>query len=539
MPIVFVCEENVSENERTIIHNKFRNSGYGRVAVKSYQPFVEQFVKVNYREQYNNALTVWTEGKDLYLTLFDLMGQKSSQSLKLTNLGIDPRVDYVVEQIWNAVLARNPFLSKEEEIDVLKAAANNFLNSTTILHSSCVTLSDNQDYYYTLDRNMIDYYQYETRGQLLNEVRSLLARNEVQLNNTLVVLRGVAASNNYFSAVLSSIISGVVSDNDLRCRVMKMILEEPIEVSPIFTSPVTIPKSPQSSGEEPNHPTEESTSIVDCLTKEVSKTVDGVIDVIKENGNALVDWIGSSKDLIVDLTKEWRKEKAIIHGKARSGKIEEARKQLNDFLEKCKNANASELTLDIEKLKQEINEVSKNSEEPKVDLTREWREERATIKGLVRSGKIEDAEKKLNIFLEKSKKTNSIELIHEIEQEKPTLLSVIKGKSKDNQVNSSKSEVKLNEGEELLSKGLVVEARDWYQKNTVEEDKVRLLKEIIRLQKSVETRKHELANCQKTKDRQRIQRIITEMSDYISKCQQVGIPTEEWKKILLEYKKIK
>ena len=92
--------------------------------------------------------------------------------------------------------------------------------------------------------------------------------------------------------------------------------------------------------------------------------------------------------------------------------------------------------------------------------------------------------------------------MHEIEQEKTTLLSVIKGKSKDNQVNSSKSEVKLNEGEELLSKGLVVKARDWYQ-NAGEKDKVRLLTEIIRLQRSVENRKHELANCQKTKDFQK------------------------------------
>ena len=485
MPIVFVCEEDVTENERTFISNKFRNSGYGCVSVIGYQTFLEKNIRKDC-SSYPNALAVWTEGKDLYLTLFDTSGQKTSKSIRLDGLGIDPRLDYVVDQIWSSVVSWNGFLTKDKELDVIKDAANRFLSSTDSLVSDYVTLSDGQSYHYTLDRNLINYYQYSTREQLSVGVRDFLIRNEVQQNNTLLILRGVATNNNYFSTSLSSF-RNIISDNDLRSHVMRLIVEMPITTTP----PPPIP---------------------------------------------------SNK--IQEVEKEWKGKRANVKGLFFSKKYPEAKSILDDMHKKAVDVKAENIICEIEEFQKKIGETdTPPPPPPPVNLNREWRELKAVTNGQIRGGKVMEAKAALNEFLIKCKTTNNFGLIADVEQQlrqlngslPPSSPKVIKEK---NVVTPVMAYQKVCEGEVLLKKGKVTEARDWYRNNG-DSTKARLLTDIIRLQKSVGTRKTELPNCQQTKDRQKINRIITEISDYIDKCNQVGLPTEDYNKLLLDYKKIK
>lgn len=508
MPIVFVCEEDVTENERTIISNKFRNSGYGCVSVIGYQTFLEKNIRKDC-SSYPNALAVWTEGKDLYLTLFDTSGQISSKSIRLDGLGVDPRLDYVVDQIWSSVVSWNGFLTKDKELDVIKDAANRFLSSTDSLVSDYVTLSDGQSYHYTLDRNLINYYQYSTREQLSVGVRDFLIKNEVQQNNTLLILRGVATNNNYFSTSLSSF-RNIISDNDLRSHVMRLIVEMPVRVDETITTPSCTPTSsstPTSSGSSTPIP----------------------------SNNAI--------DKIQEVEKEWKGKRANVKGLIISKKYSEATLILDGMYKKAEDVNAEDVIREIKEYKKRIEELGTCRTQttpppspPPVNLNREWRELKAVTNGQIRGGKVMEAKAALNEFLIKCKTTNNIGLIGEVEQQLRQLndnVPPIPPKGKDR-----KPEQTVCEGEALLKKGRITEARDWY-KNSGDSAKAKLLTDIIRLQRSVVTRKAELPNCQQTKDRQKINRIITEIGDYIDKCNQAGVTTEEYNKLLLEYKKIK
>ncbi|MEE1226271.1 MAG: hypothetical protein UHM08_04105 [Bacteroidales bacterium] len=501
-PIVFVCEEDVSENEKAIIKNKFVSSGYGCVSVESYQSFIESVIIDNYNQAYKNALTIWTEGKDLYLTLFDIKKRNLSKSLKLDNLGIDSRVDFVSNQIWEAVVARNGFLNREDEWGLIRDAANDFINSLEPLVNRSLTLSDGQNYFYTLDRNTINNYQAPEREQLLNGIRNFLTSNGVEVNNTLVVLRGVASNNPYFQNVLSEF-KNIINHNDLLEQITaKIINKEKIELK------TTIKNDEKNKN---NTPSKEKNEI----------------------GN------------IPDLNREWRELKATTKGQLRNGIVkEDTKKQLNNFLIDCKETDNTKLINEVEQLINEIKNIIPNNKGNEIDhslyLNRKWKQLKATANGELRSGNIkENTKKQLSSFLIKCKEINSTKLINEVEQLINSTKPQITQKEQPQKiVIPSKVEKKVNDVEIFLQNGKLVEARNWY-KNNGEVEKANKLTEIIKLEKSVIQRKKELSSCQQTKDPQKIKRIINELNNYIDKCQQIGIPVEEYKQILLEYKKIK
>jgi hypothetical protein len=508
MPIVFVCEEDISDNQKAIINNKFKNSGYGCVSVNSYRSYIETFARNSYSKRFENALIVWTDGKDLYLTLIDIKGQKDSKTTVLSQLGIDPRLDFIIDEIWKAVMAWNYYLEKDKEIDVIKNAANRFLNSTEALVKGSVTLSDGNSYNYELERRAINHLPNATRIQLASGVREFLAKNDARPETTKVILRGVAANNNYFSSALEALPNIKVSDSDLRSQVMRTIIEEP---TPTTTITIVTPPSEPEPPKEPKLPT----TPIPTTPKFDPKPV----------------------------IQEWKGKKAHVKGLISSKKYQEADVILNDIYEKATATNAVEVIKEIDELRKRIEELKspRIPDAPKVNLTREWRELKGAVGGLLRSGKNKEAQINLNDFIAKCKETNNLGLIDEVEKllkSIPCSQTIERNKSQAKPKVIVNEEKKTSEGETLLNKGKIVEARDWYRNNG-DINKSRLLNDIIRLQKSVETRKKELPNSQQTKDIQKIKRIIAEISDYIEKCQIVSIPTEEYKKLLAEYKKIK
>lgn len=555
MPIVFVCEEDISDNQKAIINNKFKNSGYGCVSVNSYRSYIETFARSSYSKRFENALIVWTEGKDLYLTLIDIKGQKDSKTTVLPQLGVDPRQDFIIDEIWKAVMAWNYYLEKDKEIDVIKNAANRFLNSTEALVKGSVTLSDGNSYNYELERKAINHLPNATRIQLASGVREFLAKNDARPETTMVILRGVAANNNYFSSVLESFPNIIVSDNDLRSQVMRTIIEEPI-VSPTVATPPIVPTP----GLDPNPIIQEwKSKKADVKGKISSKKYQEAKDILndfyeKATATNAVEVIKEIDELrkrthsdtpTVKLTREWRELKATTKGQLRNGIVkEDTKKQLNNFLIECKETDNTKLINEVEQLINEIKNIipsNKGNEiDHSLDLNREWKQLKATANGELRSGNIkENTKKQLSSFLIKCKEINSTKLINEVEQLiNSTKPQITKKEQPQKKVIPSKVEKKVNDVEIFLQNGKLVEARDWF-KNNGEIEKANNLTEIIKLEKSVIQRKKELSSCQQTKDLQKIKRIITEISNYIDKCKTIGIPVEEYKQILLEYKKIK
>mgnify|MGYP000320376382 FL=1 len=95
-----------------------------------------------------------------------------------------------------------------------------------------------------------------------------------------------------------------------------------------------------------------------------------------------------------------------------------------------------------------------------------------------------------------------------------------------------------DKGRELIAQNKLKEARDRYRTKG-DSMKARLLSEIIRSQKGVELRKLSLEEYKKNKNTEQIKRIIKELEEYLDLCTRLGIPAEEYRTLLLEYRKIK
>lgn len=95
-----------------------------------------------------------------------------------------------------------------------------------------------------------------------------------------------------------------------------------------------------------------------------------------------------------------------------------------------------------------------------------------------------------------------------------------------------------DKGKNLINKGLLKEARDWYRQKG-DFDKANALSEIIRSQKGIKQRELSLNSCKKNISKNQIDRIISEIEDYIALLKKTGIDANEYIKLLNEYRKIK
>ncbi|MBD5189007.1 MAG: hypothetical protein HDS95_01845 [Bacteroidales bacterium] len=459
MPLTIACESDVRPHERALIAGMLHDSGYGRAMVVEYDSYIYRYIRDSLSQKYpcKKVLVAWAEDSDLIFTLFDVTGKSEKISVTLKNLGIDPRKDYVKRLIWERVQGQNPWLSYQEEEESIDKAALDFLNSDKPMINDTIRLSDGVDYHYSLSRNSINFYK-GTEGQSLQQrlddfLREVKAENK---NDILLLLRGNAAGNSYFEENLRQGFFNLLrTDKRLRENTMRLLIEEknpPAGKSALSPMPPTPPTPPP--------PPESSTD--DITDSNISKS----------------------------LKREWRSIKAEANGKIRSGKTEEAKILLNDFIEKCRQARYVELENDV----------------------------------LVEINKIKP-EKKVN------------------GGEKPHTTTSDSGKSSKPNRNEQDSREKekpntVSEGKKLASLGKLKEARDWYRNNG-DTAKARLMSDIIRARKSVESRKSGLEECRKNPDKTKINRIIQELEDYLDLCEKGAVPCPEYRSLISEYKKIK
>ena len=432
MPLIIVCEVDLESKERAYITDLFKRSGYARMKVVDYDSYIEKYVKqvLSKDYSYDKFLVAWTEGVDLVLTLFDINSAAVKQQVLLKDMGIDPRLSYVKNLIWKDVVGANQFLNRSTEEAAITKAASDFLNSSAPMVNEHLLLSDKQNYFYSLNRVEIEFLhnQNETSIKLREKLESFLLNTGVNdREQVLLILRGVAAGNNYFEQNLSCGFARTLrSDIQLRNRVMNLIIKEPSTPKP---------STPKPSSPKPSTP-----------------------DLKKIN-------------------REWHKVRAVINGKIRTNKLTEALSICQDYLLNISSISGIE------------------------DLVEE-------VKGYIKE--LDDALKKANIekpdFVKPLKKTKKVEIV--------------------------------DKGLNLIADGKIKEARDWYREKG-NQQKTRILSDIIRSQKGIDIRKREIEGYRENKNKEQIGRIVKEIEDFIDLCDKVGLPIADYKKLLSEYKNIK
>lgn len=93
------------------------------------------------------------------------------------------------------------------------------------------------------------------------------------------------------------------------------------------------------------------------------------------------------------------------------------------------------------------------------------------------------------------------------------------------------------EGERLVRGGDLKGARDWYRAQG-DNNMSRMLNDIIRASRGIENRKSGLDECRRTKNRDQINRIISELDNYVTLCDRAGVDASDYRNLLQEYRKI-
>lgn len=523
MPLTLVCEADVKPNERAHLCGLFRDSGYTRVQVVDYDRYIDRYIRESLARDYvcDKVLVAWTEGTDLTFTLYDVAGKEAPIGKTYEGLGIDPRKEYVVNLIWERVVGQNPWLTRDAEEGAIRKVASDFLCSSVPMVKDTIILSDGQKYHYSLNRNSIDFIHNNEGVAIREKLEEFLKENGVaNRSRVLLLLRGMAAGNSYFEMNLSHGFSKTIkSDKKLRDNTMKLLLSEP-------------PSEPVSTPPPPSPPTNEA---------------------------------------LEEKKRKWRTVKAEAKGKHRGGQTAAAIQMLKDFFSECESVPGVEsLLAEIRDVIDSFGPVTPPPPPPSGDdlkkLERKWREVKAMAKGKDRAGNTSEAIDILKAFAKEVGRTDSAgQLMDSINLELTALTKKLSGgnalggkgadgdsggrpggnrarsnggndREKDSASTTSTTEEE-EAGRKLLKDGKLKEAREWYRAHN-DNVMARTLTDIIRSSKGMDHRKAGLEECRRSKNKEQIARIINEIQDFIELCKKAGIDSSDYKKLLLEYRKI-
>lgn len=507
MPLCIVCEPDVKANERVFIQRLFKDSGYNRVMVVDYYKYAGQYIRENLARKYvcDKVIVAWTEGRDLLLSLFEINGNGVDARIVLDGMGIDPRLNIVVDAIWKDLIYQNQFLERKDVENAIRRAASDFLSMSRPLVKGEITHPDGSKYRYSLTRSKIDNLQFKEGTVMSERMHRFLAEcGVVDKSRALLLLRGVAAGNDYFVKNLRPGFKQVIkSDAPMRWSVMQLIMSE---------------KTP-----EPNATPSDTDSVKPEKTDTSKPTA----------------------DVLFSLKKKWRRVKAQAKGKVRSNLKSAALQMLKDFLQECEQVSGTdsirrEIDLEIDSCHTEVLSIDMTQFEKK------WREVRAIARGKKRAGDFTQAIKIIQDFLtELPQHPDATQLRANVDAEIVNMKKSSSAATKPVPVKTETPKVSLpgkknkvkNQGEPIDINNLK-ETRDTLRAQG-QNERALLLTKIIQVRKSVDVRKRTVDECRQLKDKERIGRIIDEIEDFIDLCARADVDAGEYKSLLREYKMIK
>ena len=534
LPLVISFEDDVDDSMRIFLLNLFKSMGYGNIL----ETYHNHAVVAYYRNigKTGSILIVDSDGVDLILSLYVKGRNEAKQKRVIADAGTDRRLPSICNMIWDKTGAEYSFLDKSIEQPRLEQMATEILNANQIEYECIMEYSNGDRLGFMVTRSELEASGSGVRSVAFEVERFLEKNMDSSDKDITIVLRNYAARSDYFSHALSS-----------RFPALTIHDEEAIDATN------------------------------NIIVYQVMQWMDSSMTP-KPTGQISTPSLETPHHSVRDKKRKWREVKALATGKSRSGNIEDALKILKNFKDDCQEiAGAEEL---LSEITSEIERLSRSGRtpSPKVDSTlikkleRQWREIKATANGKRRTGNNQEASSILQQFLDDVKKIHGTDNLVALVG---TELSIIKSDSQNmseqlhnfgvnhpndkyaqgksvspsnsdrrpasthNKAQSSKenSHKDKNEGESLLAQGKYKEARDWFRSQN-DSNMARILSDIIRSKKSIDSRKESIDEYRKSKNREQITRIANEIAGFITLCDKAGINSSEYKKLLADYRKI-
>lgn len=222
MPICFLFNADINENERLFVKDSFLNSGYANVGVRD----IDHLVMRASRVESAYSVCVMSNGQDLFVNVYDKEG-KGFSSMIIRDRGRDPRMEVAVNRLWDSIGYDNYYLNREQEQPILEQVAEEFLESGSYSLNESVVFSGGSSYNVALNLHELELYGVRDDGKAITDVLQSLAKNSIKTSECTVFLQGKAAHNSFFSNMFKKEFDKVISiDNAIHADILSTLISE-------------------------------------------------------------------------------------------------------------------------------------------------------------------------------------------------------------------------------------------------------------------------------------------------------------------------
>lgn len=475
LPLVLSFEDDVDDSMRIFLVNLFKTMGYARMLPIFHNRSIASYYKSLSRA--GHVLIVDNDGVDVTVSFFTPNAEEPKFKRVILNGGSDSRIGKVCNMIWDKTGAEYSFLNRDAEQPLLEQMAKEIIQANKIEYEGIMNYSNGEAYSFMVSRSEL-----LSSGSGANsaaiQINEIVARAAgIPSSDITLVIRNTGAQSDYLAqSLLSEFPDHYIHDEEKVEAVNRTIVN--------LVMPKIRIEKPSSPSPDPIFPDPgNKDNKLPPFTE--SEIIEEGIEILPITPVPAPEELDSTEKQ--QLNRKWREVRAKAKAKERAKETNEAIAMLHTFAKEIGDLKG------LEDLKESIDrEISKMVESYASSVTPPFPP---------RSAKPLRPEKK----------------VKEAQTSPPPPIP--------------------NEGEELIRKNKLKEARVWYRNNR-DNKMAGILNDIIRSKKSVDLRKDNLEEYRKSKDKGQISRIITEIQDFIDLCESAGVNSADYRKLLNEYRKI-
>lgn len=527
MPLCFVFNSDIDENERLFVKDCFVKGGYSNLATIDYDQIVVEASSFST----NYAVCVTSDGKDLFMSLYETKTHKYLGSSVMPNRGRDPRVETAVNKLWESLGYENYYLNQESEIPILTKIAEDFLSSGELELQQNVLFSDGYARECFLSMRELNDYRYSDDGKIVSDLKNLLQKQNISPLDCTIVLKGKAANNGYFKHIFNGEFNSLLNVNDsFRTKVLTQLLKDIKCADYKFTTGV------------PQQPIVQPTELHESEITGTQRVPSGL------------------------QKREVRSKIAEIKGKVRIKNYSEAKKLANILLDDLHDQGYSMWDVEINSVLKEIPiggsttptappmPAPTHVDPPKEDSSKYQREVRtiiAEIKGKIRIKDYSTADSLLSSLESKLHKVGVNDYDGQLEEVKKeivitapkpiqTIHVVAKVKPQNDKTNNKseiKTVVKLSPAEKLLAQGKFADAKRVFASDG-DSKMAQICSDFIKSKRVIEQYKMGLEAVKRNKNRTTIANALKDLEKYQKLYKQYNVEYNELEIIINNYKSI-
>lgn len=233
LPLCFVFNSDIDENERLFIKDCFEKSGYGNLGIEDYDQIVVEASKF----ATGHAVCVTSDGKNLYINIYETKSNRHLEGFVIPDMGRDPRVEKAIEKLWDSLGYDNYYLNFENEKNILTKIAEEFLSSGELELQQDVLFSDGHTRECFLTLRELENFRFNNDGKIVNDAKNILRKLGISYPDCTIVLRSKAANNGYFKNMFRDEFGPVVNvDRSFRSNVLSQLLQDIKKANYRFTN---------------------------------------------------------------------------------------------------------------------------------------------------------------------------------------------------------------------------------------------------------------------------------------------------------------